>query len=215
VIRQFATMFLAASGCLACALPAFGQGIVTEMTPALIEEAIRTGERGRIADTGLYRGAFGVMGDLRVGFYSTPYLRVALAARLAKRDYRTFTPADVTPDMLVPELHIYAFPQVAGAEVSNVTAVVVTPRKGTPDQKRDRAIHPLRVEPLTTQWANLFGAKFEGQGRIAAFPLSVLSEQNEVHVVYDRPATIGDVGRVGSRHCTDCDVEFYGLKKVK
>jgi len=32
---------------------------------------------------------------------------VAAAARQAKKEYRKFTPTDVTPEMIAPELHVY------------------------------------------------------------------------------------------------------------
>jgi hypothetical protein len=48
---------------------------------------------------------------------------------------------------------------------------------------------------------------------VAAFPLSALSEQNEVHVIYDRAATIG-TNAIGGTHCDDCRASF-SLKKVR
>src|SRR5215510_15669437 len=39
---------------------------------------------------------------------TTPYLRVALAARRAAEDGRQFTAADVTPEMIKPVLVVYA-----------------------------------------------------------------------------------------------------------
>jgi hypothetical protein len=60
---------------------------------------------------------------------------------------------------------------------------------------------------------NLFGAKAEGVGRMAVFPLSALTEDNEVHVVYDKEARIG-ANAAGGRHCDDCRAGF-DLKGVR
>jgi hypothetical protein len=44
----------------------------------------------------------------RIAVYTTPYLRVALAANAAKKRYCPFTVGDVTPEMVAPEIHFYA-----------------------------------------------------------------------------------------------------------
>ena len=99
------------------ALPAVqGQQIVTEMTPERIEEAIRAGERGDVADGVIRKSSGFSWGSIHIATFSTPYMRVAAAARQAKKAYRKFTPANVTPEMIAPELHIYAWPQVNTAE---------------------------------------------------------------------------------------------------
>lgn len=155
-----------------------------------------------------------------------------MAARQAKKAYRKFTPADVTPEMIAPELHVYAWSQFNGANqptrdpiggaaihdrapagAANVTAIVITPKKGKQEHKMAAAIHPTRFEPIPTLWQNLFGAEIQAFGMVAAFPLSALSEENEVHVIYDRPATMG-MNAIGGRHCDDCSAEFK-LKKVR
>ena len=66
---------------------------------------------------------------------------------------------------------------------------------------------------MTDVWQNLFGAEIPTLGMLAAFPLSSLSESNEVHVIYDKPATMG-TNAAGGMHCEDCSVSF-SLKKVR
>jgi hypothetical protein len=95
----------------------------------------------------------------------------------------------------------------------NVTAIVITPRKGKDEEKMAAAIHPSRFEEMTTLWQNLFGAEFRTLGMVAAFPLSALSEDNEVHVIYDKPATMG-TNALGGTHCEDCSAGF-SMKKVR
>jgi hypothetical protein len=206
--------------------------VVTEMTPQLIAEAIKAGEKGDIADGVVKKSSGWSWGSIHIATFSTPYMRVAMAARQAKKAYKKFAPADVTPEMIAPELHVYAWPQVNGANqphrdpvggnaiydkapagAVNVRTIVITPRKGSQEQKMTAAIHPTRFEEMPILWQNLFGAEIGTLGMLATFPLSALSEQNEVHVVYDKAATMG-TNAIGGTHCEDCSASLQ-LKKVK
>jgi hypothetical protein len=209
-----------------------GQHVVSGMTPQLIAEAIKAGEKGDVSDGAITKSSGWSWGSIRIATFSTPFMRVAMAARQAKKAYQKFTPADVTPEMIEPELHIYAWPQVNGADKPrrdpiggnaiydkapvggvNVTAVVITPQKGNQDEKMAAAIRPSRFEEMTALWQNLFGAEIRTLGMVAVFPLSALSDDNEVHVIYDKPATMG-TNAIGGMHCEDCNAGF-NLKKVK
>jgi hypothetical protein len=208
------------------------QQVVNEMTPQTIAEAIKAGDKGDVADGVINKSSGFSWGSIHIATFSTPFMRVAMAARQAKKAYQKFTPVDVTPEMLTPELQVYAWPQVNGTDkprrdpvgghpiydsaatgAINVTAIVITPRKGNQEQKMAAAIHPMRFEEMTALWQNLFGADIRTLGMLAAFPLSALSEENEVHVIYDRPATTGTNG-FGGTHCDDCSASF-NLNKVK
>ena len=46
------------------------------------------------------------------------------------------------------------------------------------------------------------GAKVAGKSVLAVFPLDVLSEQNEIHIVFDQRITSGATG------CDDCSMRF-------
>jgi len=186
------------------------QRVVSEMTPALIAEAITAGEKGRASDGVMEKGS--LSGWTTLAVFSTPFMRVAAAAQQAKKEYKRFTPDDVTPEMIAPELHIYAFAQAVDASSANVTTVVITPRKGSHEEKAAQALHPTRFEPMPMLFQNLFGARFKGEGRLAVFPLSALSGANEVHVVYDQKVKIG-VGSFAS-YCDDCAV-WFRLTKVR
>lgn len=189
------------------------QKVVTEMTPPLIAEAIAAGEKGTVADGIITQSSGFSWGSVHIATFSTPFMRVASAARQAKRAYGKFTAGDVTPDMTAPELHVYAWATGADVNAANVQAVVITPRKGTDAEKEAQAIRPIRFEPIPQTFQNLFGAKADGIGRMAVFPLSALSETNEVHVVYDRKVTMG-LNAAGGRHCDDCHAAF-SLKNVR
>jgi hypothetical protein len=96
---------------------------------------------------------------------------------------------------------------------SDKVEIVITPEKGHQEQKMAAAIHPTRFGEMTALWQNLFGAELRTLGMVAVFPLSALSEENEVHVVYDRPVTQGS-NALGGTHCDDCSASFK-LKKVR
>ena len=152
--------------------------VVTEMTPARIQEAIAD----RKAD-GCY--------DLKKGFacFTTPYSRVAFAAQEAKKKYETFTELQVTPEMVAPVVEVFALPQpsyVMGSgrvgQPIGVKRIVVMPAKG---KDPSQAIQPAQQIDLDHSYSNLLGATWEARGILARFPLAVVSVGNEVRVVYD------------------------------
>jgi hypothetical protein len=152
--------------------------VVTEMTPARIQEAIAD----RKAD-GCY--------DLKKGFacFTTPYSRVAFAAQEAKKKYETFTELQVTPEMVAPVVEVFALPQpsyVMGSgrvgQPIGVKRIVVMPAKS---KDPSQVIQPAEQIDLDQRYSNLLGSSWEARGILARFPLAVVSVGNEVRVVYD------------------------------
>jgi hypothetical protein len=190
--------------------PSVSAQVYTEMTPERVAEAIVAGEKNKAPDGQMWESSGWAWGRAHIATFSTPFMRVAAAARQAKREYRRFTAADVTPEMVAPELHVYAWPK---ADI-NVQAVIITPRKGNREEKAAAAIHPERFVELPMQFKNLFGAEFDGVGRMAVFPLSAISKDHEVHVVYNGKVVIGTNQRGPSVTCDDCKVGF-DLDRVK
>jgi hypothetical protein len=141
---------------------------------------------------------------VRMAVYTTPFLRVALAAFQAKKLFKTFAPENVTPEMIRPVLEVYAasIPREGTAIVGNVQTVIIT-KVG----RKDPIIRPMETAPSSENWRNLFGFSAAGTGMMAVFPLEALSEQNEIHLVYDTK-----VGR--GKTCDDCTVKF-NLDKVR
>ena len=176
-------------GLLACvALLAAGlieAQVVTEMTPERIREAI--------ADTNT-KGCYPLKSSGKwlhgedSGCFSTPYSRVAQAARSAREKYQTFKEADATPEMLAPVVEIVAFSPssfiMGRGRVGpplDLEAVVVMPRKS---KDRAAAILPTVQTDVDQAYQNLLGARFEAKAIRASFPLTVLSEENEIRFVY-------------------------------
>ena len=183
--------------------------VVTEMTPERVREAIAVGTSQKEAPYyEIRKGGFG--GSLykpRLGSFTTPFLRVAQAAYEAKKQYRPFTEADVPAEMLAPELRVYGMSQAEGARIANVQAIVITP-KGQRDPAA--AIRPSSTAEVPVQYRNLMGMTAEGKSLMAVFPLEVLRESNEVHIIYDSGVHDGRE----NKFCEDCFVEFK-LEKLR
>jgi hypothetical protein len=185
--------------------------VIRDMTPERIREAIVLGTKTK--DLRPYR----IQEKARwswpplIAVYTTPFLRVALAANAAKKQYRAFTEANVTPEMIAPEIQIYAASQsLGGTAIANVQTIVVLLHNS---KDSSRAVHPTRMNEASEEYKNLFGFSGEGRGILAVFPLDVWTQDNEVHVVFDTgiPSSNG-AGSLGG--CTDCKVRIY-LEKVR
>jgi hypothetical protein len=94
------------------------------------------------------------------------FLRVALAANAAKKQYRVFTEANVTPEMIAPEIQIYASSQsLGGTAIANVQTIVVLPHNS---KDSNRAVHPTRMNEASEEYKNYknlfgFGGDLSGQ----------------------------------------------------
>lgn len=156
--------------------PAAAQ-IVTEMTPERIRDAIAFGESGKAKP---YQ-----VGSLAVpANFTTPFLRVALAAASAKEKYKKLTEEEVNDNLVLPgvlRLYATAIPPSKYGSATSVRTVVIMP----PGEKdRDKAIHPDTAEPVARQWSNRLGATDEAEALWASFPLSVLRDGAELRIVY-------------------------------
>lgn len=187
--------------------------VLRDMTPDRIREAIAVGTKSKELSPYRIQEKARWSWPPLIAVYTTPFLRVALAANTAKKQYRAFTEADVTPEMTAPEIHVYATSKsLGGTGVANVVTVVLLPHGNKNSQQ---AIQPLRITAASEQYKNLFGFIGEGQGMLAVFPLDVWTEDKDVHVVFDagipnsNPFGTGGVGG-----CTDCKSRVY-LEKVR
>jgi hypothetical protein len=173
---------------LAFVLPATaGAQVAMEMTPEVIQQAIDAGMSERkepVSVMLIARPMPGSPGPVICGAFLTPFARVAAAARAAKGEYRAFTAADVTPEMVEPSVLIMARSKLNNRMdgVRKVKLVVVAPISSDDLADVVRATH---VEFRQESFGNAMGAKAVGAGAMAKFPLSVLSPDNEVRIVYD------------------------------
>jgi hypothetical protein len=91
--------------------------------------------------------------------------------------------------------------------VANVQSIVITPKGKHEPQD---AIRPISTSEIPVQFSNLMGMETEGTSLVAVFPLDVLSEENEVHIIYD--SGVHDGGK--NKYCEDCYTRF-NLQKVR
>ena len=183
--------------------------IIRDMTPERIREAIALGTKSK--DLGWYT----VQEKARftwpplIAVYTTPFLRVALAANAATKQYKTFTEADVTPDMIKPEILVYAKSHtvqgadIANADIANVETIVVLPHNS---KDANQAVHPTEMKDVSQKYKNLLGFSGEGKGLVAIFPIDAWNENNDLRVVFDKTIP-GSSGGLGA--CRDCKSRIY------
>jgi len=90
----------------------------------------------------------------------------------------------------------------------DVSAVVVMKAKS---KDPSAAIQPAEKVDLDSHYQNLLGATWEAKGIVAKFPLSVLTPENEVRIVY---AGKGCQTSMVSKLSDECTFRF-DLKDVK
>ena len=178
-------MLATAALALALALPdAPDAAVGTEMTPALLEQAI---QEGRVkAKSGLLAGLFGKVslpgqypqgGRKKPCFLMTPYSRVVFASHLAFSENRALTPQRVSPDLLAPELWVVCSPITRSNEGPSDVRTIALVAGG-------RAVPALRVEASRELYQDKFGFTYPALGMTAVFPLSAAQPGAEVNVLY-------------------------------
>ena len=173
-----------ATAVLTLALAGPPAAIVTEMTPALMEQAL---QEGRVkAKGGLLGGLFGKVslpgqypqgGRKKSCFLMTPYSRVVFASHLAFNENLALTPEKVERDLLEPELWVVCAPITRSNEsASDVRTIALI--------AGDRAVPALHSEYSRELYRDRFGFTYPAGGMTAIFPLSGLRPEGEIHVIY-------------------------------
>ena len=173
-----------ATAALSLALAGPPAAIVTEMTPALMEQAL---QEGRVkAKGGLLGGLFGKVflpgqypqgGRKKSCFLMTPYSRVVFASHLAFNENRALTPERVEANLLGPELWVVCSPITRSNEAaSDVRTIALV--------AGDRAVPALATEVSRELYRDRFGFTYPALGMTAVFPLSGLRADGEIHVIY-------------------------------
>ncbi len=182
--------------------------IVGAITPSQVKEAIAFGTNAKKVQ--LYRLS-SHMGRVTCGF-STPFLRIAMAAREAKKNYKPFTETDANGAFAGPFVEIACpstFVGGSGPEAkrifANVQNVVITGKGGSSD-----AVQPTKTEAMPETYQNAFGLKIEASGLLATFPVEAFKKPGaEIHVIYDKKVKAGFSG------CDDCTIEIRIAKDVR
>jgi hypothetical protein len=183
--------------------PTMGRQVAATLTPAALEDAIRLAGDEKAARRFLEayvlqtRAGWG-KGPL-IGSISTPFARVVQAGLTARKQGNAFTVADVTPELIAPELHVIVLSQQPTYDESIMATVrsVFLAQHGTPAGRQ-----PSRTEQLTTEYQNRYRMASDRPGIVAVFPLDALAPDAEVHVVFNRIVR----GATASSGCADCAV---------
>jgi len=169
---------------LAVALGAAPGGVVTDMTPALVEQAL---QEGRVkAKGGLLGGLFGKVslpgqypqgGRKKPCFLMTPYSRVVFASHLAFSENRALTAEHVSRELMAPELWVVCSP-IIGNDDSHADVRTISLVSG------ERAVPALRMEPSRELYHDKFGFTYPALGMTGVFPLAAAQTGGEVNVIY-------------------------------
>lgn len=182
--------------------------VLAALTPAQIAEAIALGAKVGEAKKFLreYRlrtRGFGSNGPT-VGMFTTPFSRVVALSLAAHERYAPFSPEDIDAAVLEPTIEVHAWPAVVSERrsdsIASVMAIVIMP-----DNAKDRslAIQPLRTEHAVTTFSNLFGARRDGEGLMAVFPIAEFKQGRDLHIVFDQK-----INTVGVAYCDDCKIDI-------
>jgi hypothetical protein len=168
---------------------------VEPISPERIRAAIAAGTAKREVKpmrvglpASLRRGAIVIQN----GTAYTPELRIAMASRAAAASYKTFSEADVTPQ-LAGDYVLLVLPPISsptGVAMSKVDleTVLLLPRRS---KDPAQAIRPLWTRTDVSTMQNAFGAQWEAQTVLAAFPNDVLDPEMEIVSVYRSEVSFG------------------------
>jgi hypothetical protein len=188
--------------------PPAAQLVVAGLTSDQIQEALELAADDKAAhkllESYVVQSRAGWGNGPLIGSFSTPFARVIQAALAARKLGKPFTIADVTPDVIVPELHVIATAQDPALDAPDIAAVqsVVVAARG--NKNPGDAIQPVKTTELTNEYQTMYGLALREPGVVAVFPLNVLSANNEIRVVFDRIAK----GSSAAAMCRECVVPF-------
>ena len=157
--------------------------VVTDMTPALVEQALQEGrvkaKGGLLALFGkvMLPGQYGQGGRKKPCFLMTPYSRVVFASHLAFNENLALTAPRVNPNLMAPELWVVCSPVTHSDEpTTDVRTISLV--------AGDRAVPALRMETSREIYHDRFGFEYPALGMTGVFPLSAARPDAEVHVIY-------------------------------
>jgi len=186
------------------------------LTPQQIDEAIKWGMEGKpelylVLKNDGWKESFAksnsnvrtFTGPREVAAFTTPFLRVALAARNAKENYKEYRAVNVKPELTSPTLQMVMFQLqdvvsgglVNGTSIQRVpiapTQVVVLPKDSKDPSRVTRPLN-LRRDIQSYMW---MGTSMSRVAVIATFPIGVFSKENEFVMIYEQDLGLSGNGR--------------------
>lgn len=144
-----------------------------------------------------------------LGYFSTPFARIVLGSLAARKDGKTFASTDVTPDLLVPELHVLVLSQTAAYDPvpATIQAVTIRPRNSN---SPDAEIQPLTIVAVTKEHYALYEVTQGNGATLASFPLTAVAAGNDIRVVFSHVVR----GSSALTNCKDCAVPL-GVTRIR
>lgn len=186
--------------------------LVANMTDADIEEAIRLGidekAAAKFLQSYVAQTRTGLGAGPLIGYFSTPFSRVVRAAAAARKQGRPFTRADVTPDLLAPQLEVLALSHPAAYSPTTAAVVDVTITSSNSNSPNE-AIQPASTTPATSQHYALYGVSRENGATVAVFPLTAVAPGHRIRVSYSDV-----IGSSAMTNCKECSVPL-GVARLR
>ena len=164
--------------------------------PAWIDAALALGQQSKSVSPialGRRKGLLERFSDWKkdpgIAFFTTPYVRVALAAEDARRKLKPIAAGNISAWMLEPVLTVYVpqYEDLGGGRVTNTIPEHVVIR-AVGSSAPNAAVQPIGTRPYdeSKDWIVQVGETRTGDGLIADFPLQSLKVGNEFYVVFRR-----------------------------
>jgi hypothetical protein len=177
------------------------QELLESPSPAAIQEALRLGSDDKEAAKLLQsyalqtRTGFGT-GPL-LGYCTTPFARVMLAAQTAWRAGTILAASDIGPELLSPELHVLLLPQqqAYAPELARIESVVLVAGVGA----QEVVVKPTGVGSTTAPDLRSYLRPISGV-TIARFPLTAMVPGSALRVSFSHVVR----GSSSAANCKDC-----------
>ena len=157
------------------------------LTVQEIESAISLAKTEKVEPYQLSkRTTLGIKNDI-FGYVYTPFIRVALTARVAFDAYRPFGPSDVPPQAVLPVIQIQSFSGEGPLGRVEPEHIVILRGRGTSDVIQPTSTNragTILAMPEVISPGPWLRANVRGDGFIATFPLSALEEGHEILLIY-------------------------------
>lgn len=211
--RQLILYLLVGLTAVATARSARGQQLLVNVTPVQIEEALQLASDEKAArkflQSYVVQRHSGIGTGPLLGYFSTPFSRIVLAALAARKEGKDFASSDVSPELLVPELHVFVLSQTAAYDPvpARMEAVVIASRTSN---DADAIVRPVRAVPASRQDYLLYGVTAGDGSTVAIFPLSAIGAGKNIRVIFSHVVR----GSSAITNCKECAVPI-GIARLR
>lgn len=186
--------------------------VAAALTGEQIEEAIRLASDEKAARKFLLayivQARSGMGEGPRIGYFSTPYSRIVLAALAARKEGKPFGTTDVDERLIAPQLHVVALNLPAAYDPTRamVREIVIVARPGP---SSGEVIEPTSRTLATPEHHRLYEITPENEDAVVAmFPIAALAAGKDLRVSYTHVVR----GSSAVTNCKDCVVPLFSTR---